>query len=150
MVASMSVSVVSSSAIPEVVAIRLCSVLPGRYRIWVAGLYQNQELARAIEGALARPSSHRALKINLIRGTLLLETGAEERVEDLVQELEAVLLGFAEAHAVPLFELQRRSRASAASGAPRGWPKGEEHERLAPARRRGGARAEAAGRRRAG
>jgi Ca2+-transporting ATPase len=76
----------------------------------VAGLYQNQELARAIEGALARPSSHRALKINLIRGTLLLETGAEERVEDLVQELEAVLLGFAEAHAVPLFELQRRSR----------------------------------------
>src|SRR5688572_10445904 len=115
MVARMSVSVVGSSAVSESSVsessgIRIRSALPGRYRVWVAGLYRNEELKTALEAALAAPSSRRSAQINVTSGTLLLRTSVDERVENVVRELEGVLAHFAERHAIPLPELRRRGQ----------------------------------------
>jgi hypothetical protein len=106
----MSVSVVGSSAVSESSGIRIRSALPGRYRVWVAGLYRNEELKTALEAALGAPSSRRSAYVNVTSGTLLLRTPSDERVENVVRELERVLASFAEHHAIPLPELQRRGR----------------------------------------
>jgi P-type Ca2+ transporter type 2C len=108
MVFRMSVSVVGSSPAPESSGIRIRSALPGRYRIWVAGLYRNEALEQALEKALLAPSSRRSATINITSGTLLVRTAADEHIESLVQELEGVLARFAKENSIPLPELQRR------------------------------------------
>jgi Ca2+-transporting ATPase len=85
------------------------SALPGRFRVWVPGLYHNEELKRAIEAAFEAPSDRRA-SVNLVSGTLLVHAPREVRAEALLGELQSIVERFSEQHAVPLRELERRGR----------------------------------------
>lgn len=110
----MSVSAAASSAPePEVGTdrgVRVCSALPGRLRLWVPGLYRNEEMKRAIEAAFASPASRRSASVNSIRGTVLLRTARDERADVSVRELTSIVERFSKAHAVSLRELERRGR----------------------------------------
>jgi Ca2+-transporting ATPase len=90
--------------------IRVRSALPGRVRLWIAGLYHNDELKRAIEAAFAAPGSRRSATVNVVSGTLLVEAPSELRADALLSELHALVDEFSARHAVSRLELERRSR----------------------------------------
>jgi Ca2+-transporting ATPase len=85
------------------------SALPGRFRVWVPGLYYNEEMKRALEAAFEAPSNRRA-SVNLVSGTLLVHAPRDLGADALVGELQAIVERFSEQHAVPLQELERRGR----------------------------------------
>src|SRR5688572_4594545 len=89
--------------------VRLRSALPGRFRVWVPGLYHNEAMKRAIEAAFEAPSTRRA-SVNLVSGTLLVHAPPDAGAEALLDELQSILERFSEQHAVPLQELERRGR----------------------------------------
>jgi Ca2+-transporting ATPase len=100
----------SVDAVNEPSRIRVRSAVPGRYRLWVPGLYQNDELKRALEIAFARPGSRRSAKVNVLSGTMLVRAPLGEGPEVLVGELQAIVDEFANEHALTMLELERRSR----------------------------------------
>lgn len=90
--------------------IRIRSAVPGRFRLWVPGLYQNDELKRALETAFERSGSRRSAHVNVVSGTMLVRAPVDVAAEALVGELEAIVDEFASAHALSMIELERRSR----------------------------------------
>jgi P-type Ca2+ transporter type 2C len=100
----------SAAAWTPVSGIRVRSALPGRFRLWVPGLYQNEALKRAIEAALERPGSSRSAQINVVSGSLLVEAPAGERADALLAELQAIVDAFSAAHSVSSVELEQRGR----------------------------------------
>ena len=139
----MSTRVAPATSAPTHLKVR--SAVPGRYRIWVAGLYRNEEMKRALESALGSSESPRAIRTNLVASTVLVRTRRDMTPAALLGELEAVLQAYSRQHAVPLTELERRSRLRPlhlAHGTPRqrrpktarrrlAWP-GLDPSRLAP------------------
>jgi Ca2+-transporting ATPase len=91
------------------VTVRIRSAVPGRFRLWVPGLYHNEEMKRAIEAAF-EPSSARRASVNLVSGTLLVHAPEDSSAEALLTELQSIVERFSQQHAVPLHELERRSR----------------------------------------
>jgi P-type Ca2+ transporter type 2C len=88
--------------------IRLRSSLPGRHRVWVAGLYRNSDLEQALRlglGPRAKDSS-----VNLITGTLLVRSDQSLEVRELVERIETVLRDFSQSTGTPLAELERRGQ----------------------------------------
>jgi len=104
----MSTRVAPATSAPTHLKIR--SAVPGRYRIWVAGLYHNEEMKRALETALGSSESPRSIRTNLVASTVLVRTGRDTTPAALLGELDAVLQAYSSQHAVPLMELERRSR----------------------------------------
>jgi Ca2+-transporting ATPase len=89
--------------------VRLRSALPGRFRIWIAGLYQNSELKSALESTLNAASS-RSASVNVISGTLLVRTPLDTSADALVREIELIVERFAASHSISPRELERRGR----------------------------------------
>ena len=85
------------------------SALPGRFRVWVPGLYHNEDMKRAIEAAF-EPSSRRRASVNLVSGTLLVHAPRELGVDALLGELESIVERFSAEHAVSLVDLEQRGR----------------------------------------
>jgi P-type Ca2+ transporter type 2C len=90
--------------------IRVRSALPGRFRLWVPGLYQNEDLKQAISSAFERPGSHRSATVNVVCGTLLIKAPTDERADALLGELQMIVDEFSATHAVSFGELEQRSR----------------------------------------
>src|SRR3954470_10450300 len=74
-VEGMSDGVQIGSAQPSV---HVRSSLPGRYRIWVAALYRNHELKRALESTLSASPTGRSAEANVVASTVLVRTSAHE------------------------------------------------------------------------
>jgi Ca2+-transporting ATPase len=108
------------------VSVEIRSALPGRFRVWVAGLYRNDELKRALEQGLNGAESQREVAVNLTIGTLLVTAPKETQPDTLVEEITALVRDFAEARSLSLADLERRGRvkpvhlARARSGTARG------------------------------
>jgi P-type Ca2+ transporter type 2C len=90
------------------VDVRVRSALPGRFRIWVAGLYHNAELERALLQGLQR--AERTIVSNHVAATLLVTTERHARAEELVAEIEALVRDFAASRSTSLAELEWRGR----------------------------------------
>jgi P-type Ca2+ transporter type 2C len=92
------------------VSVRVRSALPGRFRIWVAGLYRNEELKRALEGTFGAREGKRVVAANLVLGTLLVTTEGDAKADELVSEIEALVRDFADQQKIQLHALERRGR----------------------------------------
>jgi Ca2+-transporting ATPase len=91
--------------------VRIRSALPGRYRIWVAGLYHNEQLKRALQVGLQGSDSRRRIQFNLVTGTLLLLTPRPTATELLVARIDMLVRDFAGENSVSMSELEWRGRA---------------------------------------
>lgn len=92
-------------------AIRIRSALPGRFRIWVAGLYHNEELKNVLEKGLNGAASKRTVEVNPISGTLLILTPSDASADALVSEIESLVNDFASARAITVTDLKWRGEA---------------------------------------
>jgi P-type Ca2+ transporter type 2C len=101
--------------------VRIRSALPGRYRIWVAGLYYNEGLKRALEAGLAGNGAPRRVHVNLVTGTLLIITPQQTPTQLLVSRIASLVREFAEANAISMSELEWRGRVKPLSLARNGW-----------------------------
>jgi Ca2+-transporting ATPase len=90
--------------------IRLRSSLPGRHRLWVAGLYRNQDLEQALRSALSTPVAQHSVSANLVTGTLLVRTAEPLAPSGLIERIERVLLDFSAQTGTPLSALEQRGR----------------------------------------
>jgi Ca2+-transporting ATPase len=109
----------------EDIGVRVRSAVPGRYRVWVPGLYRNDALKRTLEQGLNGAKSRRTVSANVVAATLLVLTPREARVDSLVEEIESLLRRFAGDHAITLGDLQRRGSAKpsvALAGTPTSTP----------------------------
>lgn len=106
------------------VSVLIRSALPGRFRIWVGGLYRNEDMKRALETGLNGATSGRKVATNVVSSTLLITTSKDVEANALLREIELVVREFAGSHAISLSELERRSRVKpvylARDGAPHG------------------------------
>jgi P-type Ca2+ transporter type 2C len=119
------------------------SALPGRFRLWVAGLYQNDALKRLLEHELNGASPRRSATVNVVSGTLLVRAPHDTAADALVREIETLVERFASTHALSLQELARRSQIKPLylslprnGGAGPSWPTLSALKRLAAARGR--------------
>src|SRR4051794_28364811 len=92
------------------ISIRVRSAVPGRYRIWIAGLYRNEALQQALERGLNGAESGRTVAANAIAGTVLVSGPRDARVEALVSEIETLVHEYAARSAIALDELEQRGR----------------------------------------
>jgi Ca2+-transporting ATPase len=92
-------------------AIRIRSALPGRFRIWVAGLYHNEELKNVLEKGLNGAASKRTVEVNPIAGTLLILTPRDASADALLSEIESLVNEFASSRAITVSELKWRGEA---------------------------------------
>ncbi|MET0411967.1 MAG: hypothetical protein ABW217_11770, partial [Polyangiaceae bacterium] len=92
-------------------AIRIRSALPGRFRIWVAGLYHNEELKSVLEKGLNGSASKRTVEVNPVAGTLLILTPRDASPDALVSEIESLVNEFASSRAITVSELKWRGEA---------------------------------------
>ena len=98
-----------SAAVSSASSVQVRSAVPGRYRLWVAGLYQNDELKSALERTL-NGGKQRSAHANVVAGTLLVEVerGAEHGAEALACEVATIVDEFAVSHATTSRALERR------------------------------------------
>jgi Ca2+-transporting ATPase len=92
-------------------AVRVRSAVPGRFRLWVPGLYRNHELGRTLERGLNGSASGRTVAANVLAATVLVVTPKDAAAEALIREVEALLQRFAGDNAIGLDELAWRGRA---------------------------------------
>jgi P-type Ca2+ transporter type 2C len=105
--------------------IRVRSAVPGRFRIWVPGLYRNEELKRALEQGLNGAESRRKVSANVIAATLLVHAPPEAAAETLVQEVATLVRRFAGDNGLSFTFLERQARARSAQRLGKGKAKGE-------------------------
>jgi len=100
------------AALPSfgVSGVRVRSVVPGRIRLWVPGLYRNDALGRTLERGLNGSKSGRTVSANVIAATVLVITPKDAAADALVEEVESLVQRFAGEHAIELDELSRRGR----------------------------------------
>jgi Ca2+-transporting ATPase len=108
------------------IGIRVRSALPGRFRIWVPGLYRNEELKRTLEHGLNGAESRRTVSANVVAATVLVLTPVEAVAESLIEEIAALVRRFAGDKSISLADLERRGLAKPAhlmaSGKPHDEP----------------------------
>jgi hypothetical protein len=90
--------------------VRLRSAVPGRFRLFVPGLYRNDELGRTLERGLNGSQSRRTVSANVLAATVLVIAPEDAAAEALVHEVEALVQRFAGENAIALDELTRRGR----------------------------------------
>ena len=91
-------------------SVQVRSALPGRYRLWVAGLYQNDDLKSTLERAL-NATQRRSARANVVAGTLLVqvqERSPGDEATVIAREIEALVMQFAATHATTPQQLERR------------------------------------------
>ncbi|HVZ31803.1 MAG TPA: cation-transporting P-type ATPase, partial [Polyangiaceae bacterium] len=89
--------------------VRLRSSLPGRHRLWIAGLYHNPTLEQALERGL-RERGQKAVRANLVTATLLVRTEEQFGVSALIEQIVAVLDEFAMGTGTSRDQLELRGR----------------------------------------
>src|SRR5688572_3784686 len=102
MLAPMNHAVLQSNAAATV---RVRSAVPGRFRLWVPGLYRNDELGRTLERGLNGSKSGRTVSANVLAATVLVITPKDAAPDALVHEVETLLQRFAGDNAIGLDEL---------------------------------------------
>ncbi|HTV20155.1 MAG TPA: HAD-IC family P-type ATPase [Polyangiaceae bacterium] len=88
--------------------VRLRSAVPGRFRLWVPGLYRNDDLGRTLERGLNGSKSGRTVSANVLSATVLVLTPKDAVVDALIEEVEALIERFAGDNALALDELAQR------------------------------------------
>jgi P-type Ca2+ transporter type 2C len=87
------------------------SALPGRFRLWVPGLYRNEGLKLALESGLgASRSRRRRVSANVLAASVLVVAPEDADPDLLVTEVEALLQIFASESAASLADLAQRGR----------------------------------------
>jgi Ca2+-transporting ATPase len=89
--------------------VRLRSSLPGRHRVWIAGLYHNPTLEQALERGL-RERGQKAVRANLVTATLLVRTEERLGAAALIEQIVAVLDEFSMGTGTSRDQLERRGR----------------------------------------
>jgi phosphoglycolate phosphatase-like HAD superfamily hydrolase len=92
------------------IGVEIRSALPGRFRIWVAGLYRNEDLEHILERGLNGSASRRRVFANSIAATVLVEAPTDVSPHALVGEIAALVRQFAQERSTSLEELERRGR----------------------------------------
>jgi Ca2+-transporting ATPase len=90
------------------------SALPGRFRLWVPGLYRNEGLKRTLETSLNGAASQRHISANVVAATVLVIAPEDAQAHTLVAEVERLLLRFADESGSGLADLARRGRSKPA------------------------------------
>ncbi|HVZ34826.1 MAG TPA: cation-transporting P-type ATPase, partial [Polyangiaceae bacterium] len=88
---------------------RLRSSLPGRHRLWIAGLYHNPRLEQALERGL-RDRGQKAVRANLVTATLLVRTEERLGAAALIEQIVAVLDEFSMGTGTSRDQLELRGR----------------------------------------
>jgi Ca2+-transporting ATPase len=88
--------------------VRVRSAVPGRFRLWVPGLYRNGELGRTLERGLNGSKSGRTVSANVLAATVLVITPKDAAPDALIHEVETLLQRFAGDNAIGLDELAQR------------------------------------------
>jgi P-type Ca2+ transporter type 2C len=92
------------------IGVEVRSALPGRFRIWVAGLYRNEDLERSLERGLNGSSSRRRVSANSVAATVLVEAPTDVSPHEVVEEIAVLVRQFAQENSISLEELERRGR----------------------------------------
>jgi Ca2+-transporting ATPase len=88
--------------------IQLRSSLPGRHRIWVAGLYRNERLEHALRRNLQASSF--GLEFNLVTGTLLIRVEPQVPAQALLQRIDDAIRHFSLETGTSVAALEQRGR----------------------------------------
>lgn len=86
------------------------SALPGRFRLWVPGLYRNEGLKSALERGLNGAASRRFVSANVVVASVLVVAPEDTDASALLREVESLLERFAGQSTSGLAELTRRGR----------------------------------------
>ena len=92
------------------IGVTIRSALPGRFRIWVPGLYRNEELKRTLERGLNGSASRRTVSANVVAATVLVITPPDAAPGALVDEIAALVRDHADESRVSVAELEQRGR----------------------------------------
>lgn len=92
------------------IGVTIRSALPGRFRIWVPGLYRNEGLKRTLERGLNGPASRRQVSANVVAATVLVLTPNDAAPDALVDEIATLVRDYANESRVSVGDLERRGR----------------------------------------
>jgi Ca2+-transporting ATPase len=92
------------------VGVEVRSALPGRFRMWVPGLYRNDALKRVLEKGLNGAESRRHVSANVVAATILIVGPRDTSVNSVVEEISALVRRFAGDESITLDALVKRGR----------------------------------------